>query len=176
VPEGERHAWWQTAPGLLTAAAGIITAVTGLVVALNQAGIFEQKKPRPAAAVSARAARTATVLPAPQPTSPACGTTIPRPRDDGLTLAWARVDRASTYTVEVDCFGCSGKREWHGKDGTPWLVRTGLGIRSPIYSSREVHAALRTAGGRALRWRVWAVDHDGGEGEKSAWCQLAFAG
>ena len=31
--------WWQTVPGILTAAAAIITAVTGLVVALHQIGL-----------------------------------------------------------------------------------------------------------------------------------------
>jgi hypothetical protein len=34
--------WWQTVPGILTAAAGIITAVAGLIVALHQAGFFER--------------------------------------------------------------------------------------------------------------------------------------
>jgi hypothetical protein len=38
-PEGQR--WWQTIPGILTAAAAIITAVTGLIVALQQAGVFD---------------------------------------------------------------------------------------------------------------------------------------
>lgn len=32
--------WWQTLPGILTAAAGIITAITGLLVALGGLGIF----------------------------------------------------------------------------------------------------------------------------------------
>jgi hypothetical protein len=34
--------WWQTLPGILTAAGAIITAVTGLVIALNQAGLFKR--------------------------------------------------------------------------------------------------------------------------------------
>ncbi|MDB6061638.1 MAG: hypothetical protein JWM78_1741 [Verrucomicrobiaceae bacterium] len=43
---GERNktSWWQTLPGILTAAAGIITAVTGLIIALNQVGIFDGNK------------------------------------------------------------------------------------------------------------------------------------
>jgi hypothetical protein len=41
MPEDqERKIWWQTVPGILTAAAGIITAVTGLIAALHQAGIL----------------------------------------------------------------------------------------------------------------------------------------
>lgn len=33
--------WWQTLPGMLTAAATLITAVTGLIVGLNQVGMFQ---------------------------------------------------------------------------------------------------------------------------------------
>ena len=36
--------WWQTVPGILTAAAATITAVTGFIVALHQAGIFDGEK------------------------------------------------------------------------------------------------------------------------------------
>lgn len=188
----ESKSWWQTVPGILTAIAGVITAVTGLLIALNQIGIFDQGKngnPQPtlledtppapvpeSAKTVTQPPRGAALLPAPQPKSPECGSTIRRPPDDQLTLGWTRVEGASTYTVEVDCFGCFGKREWHSLGGTPWHLRAGLGLRTPIYSSKEVHDALRRAQGLALRWRVWAVGHDGREGGKSAWCQLAFAG
>lgn len=114
-------------------------------------------------------------LPAPVPQEPPCGTTIPWPPEDHFfILSWASVGGASTYTVEADCFGCS-KRDWYSLSGTPWHVRSGLGLRTPIYSSK-IHVQLRNAGGMALRWRVWAVDPDGQEGEKSRWCQVAFAG
>jgi hypothetical protein len=47
--EGPRsNGWWQTVPGILTAATGIITAIAGLIVVLNQAGFFarnDQKAP-----------------------------------------------------------------------------------------------------------------------------------
>jgi hypothetical protein len=32
----EKRSWWQTLPGMLTAAAGLISAITGLVVAVQQ--------------------------------------------------------------------------------------------------------------------------------------------
>jgi serine/threonine-protein kinase len=32
----ERHSWWQTLPGILTATAGLLTAVTGLYIAISQ--------------------------------------------------------------------------------------------------------------------------------------------
>jgi hypothetical protein len=57
-PESESKGWWQTLPGLLTAAAGIITALTGLLVAVHQTGFFDrsrqpasqaQSEPRPVA-------------------------------------------------------------------------------------------------------------------------------
>lgn len=37
----ERKGWWQTVPGILTAAAGIVTALTGFIAALQQVGFFE---------------------------------------------------------------------------------------------------------------------------------------
>jgi hypothetical protein len=46
-PEPESKGWWQTLPGILTAAAGIITAVTGLLLALHQLGLFN-RAPQPA--------------------------------------------------------------------------------------------------------------------------------
>lgn len=41
-PESESKGWWQTLPGLLTAAAAIITAVTGLLVAVHQTAFFDR--------------------------------------------------------------------------------------------------------------------------------------
>jgi hypothetical protein len=204
--EPEPQRWWQTIPGSLTAVGGVITAITALMVALNQAGFFTEESPASktettkSEATKTEATKTeatkteatkteatkteatkaeatkAALLPAPQPRSPECRSTIPRPPDDRLLLSWTGVDGASTYTVEVDCFGCGGKRDWYSFGGSPWHVRTGLGLRSPIYSSSEVHTALREAGGIAIRWRVWAVGQDAMQGEKSAWCQLAFSG
>jgi hypothetical protein len=52
--------WWQTLPGILTAAGAVITAVTGLVIALNQAGLFKRPKeaaPDSGATTQAQAAR-----------------------------------------------------------------------------------------------------------------------
>ena len=118
---------------------------------------------------------TARALPAPVPRGPACGSTIPRPREDQFfILSWAGIEGVSNYSVEVDCLGCSG-RDWYSSRGSPWHVQTALGLRSPIYSSK-IHVPLRQQGGLALRWRVWAVDHDGKEGQKSNWCQVAFSG
>ena len=42
APKSESKGWWQTLPGLLTAAAGIITAITGLLVAVHQTGLFDR--------------------------------------------------------------------------------------------------------------------------------------
>ena len=43
-PEGP---WWQTVPGVLTAAAAVITAVTGLILALYQSPSSLGNKGRP---------------------------------------------------------------------------------------------------------------------------------
>ena len=134
--------------------------------------VFAERRPAPHGSIQTAKGRA---LPTPVPKEPACGSTIPWPRDDYFfILSWAPVEGASTYTVEADCFGCS-RKDWYSFGGAPWHIRSGLGLRSPIYSS-QIHVQLRQAGGRALRWRVWAVDHDGREGQKSGWCQLAFSG
>ena len=46
--ESNPKGWWQTLPGLLTAAAAIITALTGLLVAVHQAGFFGRNPQTPA--------------------------------------------------------------------------------------------------------------------------------
>ena len=132
-------------------------------------GTIPQSKSGPAIAVKEPPKPTS--LSSPQPTAPLCGSTIPIDRP--LIFAWARVNGASTYSVEVDCFGCTG-RSWYSVGGSPWHVREGLGLRTPIYSS-NLQVRLRQEGGRAVRWRVWAVDHDGQPGAKSIWCQTAFS-
>jgi hypothetical protein len=44
-PKAQR--WWQTLPGLVTAAAALITAVAGAIVGLYQAGIFKRATNNP---------------------------------------------------------------------------------------------------------------------------------
>lgn len=43
--ESETRGWWQTLPGLLTAAAAAITALTGLLVAVHQIGCLNRSFP-----------------------------------------------------------------------------------------------------------------------------------
>jgi len=117
-------------------------------------------------------------LAAPKPTKPECSATIKTPPDsDSIILGWEPVQNASTYSVEVDCFGCSEYgRTWHSLTaGVPWHIKTGLGLRTPIYSSK-IHVKRKEDGGLALRWRVWAVDQNGIHGDKSDWCNLSFYG
>jgi hypothetical protein len=57
--EPRPNSWWQTLPGILTAAGAIITAVTGLVIALNQAGLFKrQNEAEPDSSATAQAQAT----------------------------------------------------------------------------------------------------------------------
>jgi len=116
---------------------------------------------------------------APVPLEPRCDSVIEWPGERAfLMYSWRAVVGASSYTVEVDCYGCGQAGRWYSSEGTPWHVRTGLGFRTPknpIYSS-SVHVDWRAAGGTGLRWRVWAVDEADRGGAKSPWCAFSFSG
>lgn len=165
----DKKSFWSTLPGILTGIAAVITATGGVVAMLYQAGAIGEKEPV-----------ESNTLPAPIPERPACGSTIKALSDTKyLILNWQPVDGASTYSAEVDCFGCGQyPNKWYSQSGTPWHIKSGLGrrtLQNPIYSS-NAHVKLRQAGGTSLRWRVWAIDSEGREGKISKWCQLAFYG
>ena len=72
-----------------------------------------------------------------------------------------------------DCLNCGNRLDpWVSQSGTPWQVTRGL--RSPSYSF-DVLGTVQREGGRAMRWRVWAVDRIEGEGPKSDWCVTTFS-
>ncbi|MCI0563537.1 MAG: hypothetical protein MN733_34105 [Nitrososphaera sp.] len=165
----DNKSFWTTLPGILTGLAAVITAIGGIIAILYQAGVIGPKQNTPAKLFNA-----------PIPEQPACGSVIKMPADNiFLILQWGPVDGTSTYTVEVDCFGCGQfPNNWYSLSGTPWHIKPGLGLRTlraPIYSS-TLHVKLREEGGKSLRWRVWAANPEGIEGKKSNWCQLAFFG
>ena len=108
---------------------------------------------------------------APVVTAPACGGVIRWPTEP-FTLSWTPVTGASTYTIEVDCENCGHHLfPWVSQSGTPWQLTSGL--QNPAYSI-DVGATVKREGGKAIRWRVWAVDRDGTEGTKSDWCVTGF--
>lgn len=111
-------------------------------------------------------------FPAPVITSPVCGAVSAWPSAP-VTLAWRAVDQEATYTIEIDCLNCGNHMDpWVSQSGTPWQVATGL--RSPSYSI-DVTSTVRREGGRAMRWRVWAVDRAGGQGAKTDWCVTMYS-
>lgn len=111
-------------------------------------------------------------LPAPTPASPACGSVNAWPTEP-LALDWDPVEGAVTYTVEVDCMGCGSLPDpWFSQSGRPWHIEAGL--TESMYVS-DVVARLRSEGGRAMRWRVRAVDASMRDGELMPWCIAAFS-
>ena len=68
---GRPKSWWQTLPGVLTAATGLLTAVAGLIVALHQSGLLDRGHP-PAPAAATAEAQSAQAPPPPSP-APAAG-------------------------------------------------------------------------------------------------------
>jgi hypothetical protein len=88
--------WWQTLPGILTAAAGIITAISGLLVVLYQSPLFKSDvKPdgahSTAASVTAAMPDAATPSPASNP-APAVLAAAPRAPDASPPAAAARIN------------------------------------------------------------------------------------
>ena len=67
MPEEKSQSWWQTVPGMLTAAAAILTAFGGVITAMNQAGCFHSAAKSNAPAAAATSAPAAP--PVSQPTS-----------------------------------------------------------------------------------------------------------
>jgi hypothetical protein len=140
-----------------------------------------EETPAPTPALHSRDA-TVPRLSAPVPQATSCDVTIRWPADQSyMIVGWEQVQGASYYSVEMDCLGCGGGAGWFSlREDRSWHLREEIGLRAPqgspaIYST-DIYVRLRREGGRALRWRVWAVDHEGIAGDKSAWCRITFAG
>lgn len=89
------------------------------------------------------------LLSAPAPLSPADGAVFGNyPRS--TTLTWEAVPGASAYIVEV---------EYDGGGWTPYRLETLTGTSF----------TFDFVGMQPGRWRVWALDEDGAEGDKSPW-------
>jgi len=70
--------------------------------------------------------------------------------------------------VELDCLHCCESGKWCSDLGKPWKVaREITAARTPGYK-------FEFAGAQPGRWRVWAVDKAGHEGEKSPWRTFRF--
>jgi hypothetical protein len=110
---------------------------------------------------------------APVITDPVCGASSTWPRDP-IRLAWRAVDGAASYTIEIDCLNCRNHLDpWVSQSGTPWQIKCGLQSPSDFF---DVINTVQRDGGRAMRWRVWALDRIEGEGPKSDWCVTTFSG
>lgn len=96
--------------------------------------------------------------------SPTCGSSFdifPR----RTTLQWRAVPGSATYVVEIDCFHCCESGKWCTDLGKTWQIKKA--ITGTNYTFDYV-------GAQPGRWRVWAVDASGREGEKSAWCEFTY--
>ncbi|MDP2786111.1 MAG: PASTA domain-containing protein [Sulfurimicrobium sp.] len=102
------------------------------------------------------------VLPAPEQMWPEDGRSFDNyPRT--TALRWKEVSGAASYTVELDCLNCCESGKWCSELGRPWKVACG------ISAARSRGYKFEFAGAQPGRWRVWAVDKDEREGEKSPW-------
>lgn len=104
----------------------------------------------------------AAVLPAPVQGRPQEGRSFD---NDSWTVAliWKPVSGAASYAVELDCLNCCESGKWCSELGRPWKLARGIpAASSPGYK-------FEFTGAQQGRWRVWAVDKNGKEGEKSPW-------
>jgi len=100
-------------------------------------------------------------LAAPTPLFPPDGAVLDYAPPRIVTLEWAPVPGAASYTVEVEFCqpaGCASH--------APWILLPDL--RIPRYTFDFV-------GAQPGRWRVWAVDTAGHAGPKTAWREFTFA-
>ncbi len=104
----------------------------------------------------------AALLPAPVQAWPEEGRSfdnIPRT----MAVRWKPVSGAASYTVELDCMHCCEPGRWCSDLGKPWKLARGLpAVNTPGHK-------FEFAGAQPGRWRVWAVEKNGREGEKSPW-------
>lgn len=178
MSDSESTSFWSALPNTVKALAALLTAMGGLLVGLQSVGLLDGDETLPPDSVGAETGPTE-VLSAPNPVHPVCGSVLNV--RESLTFRWTPVEDASTYTVEVDCYRCRGDGdEWYSLTGEPWYERTGLGIRTPDRprwsGAEELFRRVRQADGLMIRWRAWAVGHQGSGGEPSEWCQHGLTG
>lgn len=118
--------------------------------------------------VAVSAGEEGAVLPAPEQTLPQEGMVFHNlPRT--TSIRWKAVSGAASYIVELDCLNCCASGKWCSELGRPWKVVRGIrAVSSPGYK-------FEFPGAQPGRWRVWAVDHDGREGEKSPWRTFRYS-
>ena len=81
-------------------------------------------------------------------------------------IKWTPVRGALDYTVELD-YGHGGKSPWWPSDRSGRIWRVVPHVRTTFCSFSFIGAQLG-------RWRVWAVDGAGRDGEKSPWREFSY--
>lgn len=99
---------------------------------------------------------------------PKCNSVVPRPKPNYFfVFTWTPIPEAVSYTAEIECLSCEASDGWEP------IIKPNLGLRTrsrPIYSNKFYEGFED----HSFRWRVWAVDSSGTEGEKSNWCNFSF--
>lgn len=112
------------------------------------------------------------LLPAPKIVSPVDGAVFwntPYPRS--LTLEWAAVPKAATYTVEVEVCDREPPDGGACKKATYPLVRW---RQAPPSGIEGTTYQMTFPGTQPGRWRVWAVDANGRPGAKTPWTVFLY--
>lgn len=76
-----------------------------------------------------------------------------------LNLKWSPVPGASSYGVEIDCYGCCASHDFCQDVGRPFVIK----------NTTDTTYTFDFVGDQPGRWRVWAVALNGVPGPKSEW-------
>ena len=146
-----------------------ISVGAGMTVELP---VFLKRRQETAASAISEAEKLSGVnLPAPATISPADNAVFDHfPRR--TRLEWKPVAGAASYAVEVDY--CPGRRRAEPDCANPQPLNLTVTNNPPASGIMATSYEFYFVGAQPGRWRVWAVDHEGRAGFKSAWRKFTY--
>lgn len=130
----QKPSWWNSVPGMLTAATGFVAALSGLVAGLNQLGMFRREEPAPQAVATTPAPpATTAVEPAAPVTGKPASSTAPAP---------APKPRAGTGADTAATAGSGAAAPRQLPKGTALELTVPVRTCAPAKGTRRVSARL----------------------------------
>ncbi len=186
-PENKKSSQGRDKAVAIAIITGVVTVITTLISAVIGPLLTRDTPPSstipepsslPPSTSSESTSDLTAKLPPPVMKEPKCNSARKWPPDNYFfPIYWHPVEGAASYGIEIDCRSSKDDpTAWRGSEDHPWFIKRGVAFRlmnNPIYSSK-IHLRAKDVGCDSLRWRVWAIDHNGNDGEKCEWCQISF--